>query len=96
MRLKMDEDLEKSVIETLPIVTWLCFHTTQNKNKSEYRANLRCVCGVQQVGSEGPIHISSNYPRFLDCLRELRQNIQRDHGPTCVTASQELFTREIV
>ena len=85
--MKMDKDLEKSVIEALPIVSSLRFHAAQKKNKAGCRANLRCVCGVQQVG---PIRMSSKYPTLLDCLRELGQRIQRDHGPTCVAAVQKL------
>jgi hypothetical protein len=45
--LKMDEDLEKSVIETMPVVSSLCCHTTDVKN----HVNLRCGCGVKQVGT---------------------------------------------
>ena len=34
--------------------------------------------------------MSSKYPTVLDCLRELGQRIQREHGPTCVTGTQTL------
>jgi hypothetical protein len=34
--------------------------------------------------------MSSKYPTVLDCLRELGQRIQREHGPTCVAAAQKL------
>jgi hypothetical protein len=34
MRLKMDEDLEKRAIEAMPVMSSLCFHTTDAKNKS--------------------------------------------------------------
>jgi hypothetical protein len=91
MRLKMDEDLEKCVIEALPVVSSLRFHAAQKKNKAGYRANLRCGCGVQQVG---PVRMSSNYPTLRDCLRELGRVIQRDHGPTCIAAAQELQAAE--
>ncbi len=86
MRLKMDEDLEKREIETMPVVRSLRLHTAQKKNKAGYRANLRCACGVQQVG---PFRMSSKYPRLVDCLRGLGQQIQRDHGPTCIAAAQK-------
>jgi hypothetical protein len=36
MRLKMDEDLEKCVIEALPVVSSLRFHAEQKKNKAGY------------------------------------------------------------
>jgi hypothetical protein len=91
MRLKMDEDLEKCVIEALPVVSSLRFHAAQKKNKSGYRANLRCGCGVQQVG---PVRMSSNYPTLRDYLRELGRVIQRDHGPTCIVAAPELQASE--
>jgi hypothetical protein len=59
----MDEDLEKREIEAMPVMRSLRFHAAQKKNKAGYRANLRCGCGVQQVG---PIRMSSKYPRLLD------------------------------
>ena len=83
----MDEDLEKSVIEDLSVVSSVRFHTGDKTHKTGVYDNLRCVCGAKQVG---PIRISSKYPTLLDCLRELGRLIQRDHGPTCVAASQEL------
>ncbi len=89
MRLKMDEDLEKRAIEAMPVVSSLRFHAADAKNKAGYRANLRCGC--KQVG---PVRMSSNYPTLRDCLRELGRVIQRDHGPTCVAAAQELQAAE--
>ncbi len=68
MRLKMDEDLEKCVIEALPVVSSLRFHAAQKKNKAGYRANLRCGCGVQQVG---PVRISSRKRISTSGLRDL-------------------------
>jgi hypothetical protein len=59
IRLKMDEDLEKRVIETMPVVNSLCFHTVDTKYKSGYHVNLRCDCGATQVG---PILMSSKRP----------------------------------
>jgi hypothetical protein len=59
MRLKMDEDLEKRTIETMPVVISQRFHTADAKNKSDYHVNLRCGCGVNQVG---PIRMSSKRP----------------------------------
>ncbi len=53
MRLKMDEDLEKCVIEALPVVSSLCFHTTQKKNKAGYCANLRCGCAPYRFSMQG-------------------------------------------
>ena len=78
---------EARVIEALPVVSSLRFHAAQKKNKAGYRANLRCGCGAKQVGT---IHISNKFPTLRDCLRELGQRIERDHGPTCVAAAQKL------
>jgi hypothetical protein len=38
--------------------------------------------------------MSGKRPTFGDCLRELGQRIERDHGPTCVTAAQKFQTVE--
>ncbi len=89
--MKMDEDLEKCVIEVMPVVSSLCFHTVDAKNKSGYHVNLRCGCGAKQVGT---IHMSSKRPTPGDCLRELGRVIQQDHGPTCVVAAQKLQVAE--
>ncbi len=62
MRLKMDEDLEKRVIETMPVVSSLCCHTTDAKNKTNYHVNLRCGCGEKQVG---PVRKSSKRPTLV-------------------------------
>jgi hypothetical protein len=80
-------DLKKSAIETLPVVSSVRFHTGDKTHKTGYHVNLRCVCGAKQVG---PIRISSKFPTLCDCLRELGQRIERDHGPTCVAAAQKL------
>ncbi len=79
MRLNMDEDLEKSTIEAMPVVSSLRFHAADSKNKSGYHVNLRCVCGAKQLG---PIRKSNKRPIFGDCLRELGRLIQKDQGPT--------------
>jgi hypothetical protein len=42
----------------------------------------------------GPIRQSSERPTTVDCLRELGRVIQRDHGPTCIAAAQELQAAE--
>jgi hypothetical protein len=77
-RLKLYEDLEKCVIEMMPVVSSLCFHAADAKNKSGYHVNLRCDCGVKQVGT---IRMSSKRPTTGDCLRELGRVIQQDHVP---------------
>jgi len=46
----MDEDLEKRAIETMSVVSSLCFHAADAKNKAGYRVNVRCGCGTKQVG----------------------------------------------
>jgi hypothetical protein len=91
MRLKMDEDLEKRAIEAMPVVSSLRFHAADAKNKSGYHVNLRCGCGAKQVG---PIRMSRKRPTPGDTLRELGRVIQRDHGPTCIAAAQELQAPE--
>jgi hypothetical protein len=85
----MDEDLdlEKRAIEVLSVVSSVCFHAGDKTHKAGYHVNLRCGCGAKQVG---PIRISSKFPTLRDCLRELGQRIEWDHGPTCVTATQKL------
>ena len=45
--------------------------------------------GAELVGS---IRKSIERPTTVDCLREVGRVIQRDHGPTCITAVQELQT----
>ncbi len=67
IRSKMDEDLEKRVIEAMPVVSSLCFHAADVKNKADYRVNVRCGCGAKQVGT---VCKSSKRPTFGDCLRE--------------------------
>ncbi len=42
----------------------------------------------------GPIRMSTKFPTLRDCLRELGRVIQRDHGPTCIAAAQELQAAE--
>ncbi len=79
MRLKMDEDLEKRAIEAMPVVSSLCFHTTDVKKKTRYRVNVRCVCGAKQVGS---VRKSSKSPTFGDCLHE-RSESQLLVSETC-------------
>ena len=69
----------------------VCFHTGDKTHKSGVYVNLRCVCGTKQVG---PIRNSSERPTNVDCFRELGQVIQRDHGPTCIVAEQELQSAE--
>jgi hypothetical protein len=87
----MDEDLEKRVIEVMSVVSSLCFHVTDAKNKADYRVNVRCDGGTKQVGS---VRKSRKRPTFGDCLREFGRLIQQDHGPTCVAAAQKLQDAE--
>jgi len=89
----MDEDLEKGVIEELSVVSSVCFHTGDKTHKGDFYANLRC-CGASSYGDcgaklVGPIHMSSEHPTPVDCLRELGRVMQRDRRPPCITASQE-------
>ena len=42
----------------------------------------------------GPIRQSIERPTTVDYLRELGRVIQRDHGPTCIDAAQELQSSE--
>jgi hypothetical protein len=88
------EDLEKRAIEDLPVVRSVGFHTGDKTHKTGVYAKLRCCaespyggCGAKQVG---PIRKSSERPTNVDGFRELGRVIQRDHGPTCITAAQEL------
>ena len=67
------------------------FHAGDKTHKAGYHANLRCGCGAKQVG---PIRMSSKFPTLRDCLRELGRRIERDHGPTCVAAAQNLQAAE--
>jgi hypothetical protein len=85
----MDEDLEKCVIEALSVVSSVCFHGGDKTHKADFDANLRCCawfslgdCGAKLVG---PIHMSSERPTSVDCLRELGL-IQRNDDPTCIAA----------
>jgi hypothetical protein len=87
----MEEELEKRAIEDLPVVSSVRFHAGDKTHKSGVYANLRCGCGVKQVG---PVRMSSKRPTLQDCLRELGRVIQRDHGPTCIAAAQELQAAE--
>ncbi len=54
----MDEDLEKFVIEGMPVVSSLRFHAADAKNKAGYRVNVRCDCGKKQVGTSRVPQIS--------------------------------------
>ena len=90
--------LENRAIEALPVVSSLRFHAGDKTHKAGFYVNLRyCAafslgdCGAKQVG---PIRMSSERPTPVDCLRELGRLIQRDHGPTCVTAAQKLQAAE--
>jgi hypothetical protein len=87
----MDEDLEKRVIEAMPVVSSLRFHAVDAKNKAGYRVNVRCGCGTKQVG---PVRMSSKRPTFGDYFRELGRLIQQDHGPTYVATEQKLQAAE--
>ena len=94
----MDEDLEKRAIEDLPVVISVCIHSGDKTPEAGVYVNLRCCaassyggCGAKQVGT---IHKSSERPTNVDFLRELGRVIQRDHGPTCIAAAQELQAAE--
>ena len=78
-------------IEDLPVVSSLSFIRVIGRDKTCYRANLRCDCGAKQVG---PIRMSSKRPTLCDCLRELGRLIRQDHDPTCVTTAQGLQADE--
>jgi hypothetical protein len=92
-----EEGLLKREIEDLPVVSSLSFHRAIGRDYTGYRANLRCPaasshggctdggCTVKQVG---PIRMSGQCPTLLDCLRELKALIMRDHGDNCVAAAQ--------
>ncbi len=75
----MDEDSEKRAIEDLPVVSSVRFHTGDKTHEWGVYVNLRCDCGVKQVG---PVRKSNKRPTFGDCLRELGRLIQQDHDPT--------------
>ena len=87
----------KREIEDLPVVSSLSFIRAIGRDKTGYRANLRCPvasshggctdggCTVQQVG---PIRMSTKHPTMRDCLRALLARIQQDHGSDCVAAVQ--------
>ena len=92
------EDLEKRAIEDLPVVSSVRLHAGDKTHKAGVYANLRCCaaspfggCGAKLVG---PIRKSSERPTNVDCFRELGRVIQRDHGPTCIAAAQELQAAE--
>ncbi len=92
------EDLEKRAIEDLPVVSSVRLHAGYTTHKTGVYANLRCCaassyggCGAKLVG---PIRKSIDRPTTVDCLRELGRVIQRDHGPTCIAAAQELQAAE--
>ncbi len=88
------EDLEKRAIEDLPVVSSVCLHAGDKTHRAGVYVNLRCCeassyggCGAKLVG---PIRKSGERPTNVDCFRELGRVIQRDHGPTCIAAAQEL------
>ena len=92
------EDLEKRAIEDLPVVSSVRLHAGDKTHKAGVYANLRCCaaspfggCGAKLVG---PIRKSIERPTNVDCFRELGRVIQRDHGPTCIAAAQELQAAE--
>ena len=92
------EDLEKRAIEDLHVVSSVGFHAGGKTHKGGVYDNLwSCAassyggCGAKQVG---PIRKSSERPTNVDCFRELGRVIQRDHGPTCIAAAQELQAAE--
>ncbi len=92
------EDLDKRAIEDLPVVSSVCLHTGDKTHKAGVYTNLRCcvtssygVCGATLVGT---IHKSIERPTTVDYLREFGRVIQRDHGPTCIAATQQLQTTE--
>jgi hypothetical protein len=92
------EDLEKWAIEDLSVVNSVRLHTGDKTHKADVYANLR-YCAVSSYGGcgaklVGPIHKSSERSTNVDCFRELGRVIQRDHGPTCITAAQELQAAE--
>ena len=73
-------------------------HAGDKTHRAGVYANLRCCaassyggCGAKLVG---PIRKSSERPTNVDCFRELGRVIQRDHGPTCIAAAQELQAAE--
>ena len=93
----MEEDFLKTEIEDFPVVSSVTFHRATGRDKAGYHANLRCPaasshggctdggCTVKQVG---PIRMSGQRPTLVDCLRELKALIMRDHGDNCVAAAQ--------
>jgi hypothetical protein len=96
---RCDERLKARVQEATCLkwplsVSSVGFHAGDKTHKAVVYAKLRCCtaspyggCGVKQVGS---IRKSSERPTNVDCFRELGRVIQRDHGPTCIAATQEL------
>jgi hypothetical protein len=68
-------------------VSSVCFHAGDKTHKSGDYVNLRCGCGVNQVG---PVRKSRKRPTFGDCLRELGRLNQQDHGPTCVATDTQI------
>ena len=86
------------MIEVIPVVSSVNFHTGNKTHKTGFYTNLRYSgesslgrCGTKLVG---PILMSSERATSVDCLREFGRLIQRDHVPTCVAAEQELQTAE--
>jgi hypothetical protein len=83
-----EEGMLKREIEDLPVVRSLSFIRTIGRDKTGYRANLRCHsvslygdctdggCTVKRVG---PILMSGQHPTLVDCLCELKSLIMRDH-----------------
>jgi hypothetical protein len=92
-----EEVLLKREIEDLPVVNSLSFMRAIGRDKTFYRTNLRChVVSSHGVCTDGgctvkrvrPIHMSGHRPTLVDCLRELKALIIRDHGDNCVAATQ--------
>ena len=88
------EELEKRAIEDLPVVSSVRLHAGDKTHKVGVYANLRCCAASPFGGCDaklvGPIRKSIERPTNVDCFRELGRVIQRDHGPTCIAAAQEL------
>ncbi len=85
----MDEDLdlETRVIEALPVVRPVCFHTGVLTHKQ----SIMSTSGVSVVRSWwDPSTYRAIFIRCVtfhtlcDCLREIGHRIERDRGPTCV------------
>ena len=92
-----EEGLLKREIEDLPVESSFFFIRAIGRDKAGYRANLRCHvasshggcadggCTVKRVG---PIRMSGQRPTLLDCLRELKALIMRDHGDNTTASLQ--------